>query len=173
MRKLALFTIATLITLSAGAQNSPTPPWFEALAPDVFLTNATSEQEGHFVRKLVRFMYDGATDGYTSSAKGLGVFLPANAVITRSYFKVITQFVDSGTTTIALSCEDANNIKTATDITGSAANAFVEGASTGTAETFVRGIGARCEITATPAGAATHLLQAGKLVGWVEYILEN
>jgi hypothetical protein len=72
--------------------------------------------------------------------------------------------------TVALSCEDANNIKTATDITGSSANAFVEGASTGAASAFVRGIGAACEITAT---VATATQDAGKLVGWVEYVVEN
>jgi hypothetical protein len=100
----------------------------------------------------------------------LSVQLPAKAVIVRSYFKIITQFVDSGSGTVALSCEDANNIKTATDITGSSANAFVEGESTGAASAFVRGISAACNITASVGGVTQ---DAGKLVGWVHYVIEN
>jgi hypothetical protein len=173
MKKFLALVTVLLISITVYAADAPTPPWFSAIAPDVFLSDATSGQEGAFVQKTVRFVYDGATDGYTSAAHGLGVYLPARAVITRSYFKIITQFADSGTTTLALHCEDANNIKTATDITGSSADAFVEGQSTGAASAFVRGISAPCEITATPAGAANNLLQAGKLVGWVTYVLEN
>lgn len=173
MRNQVIPFLFLFFTTTAFSASSPTPPWFEAIAPDVFLSNANSEQEGAFVTKTVRFMYDTATDGSSNAAHGLGVYLPARAVIIRSFFKVITQFSDSGTTTLALSCEDANNIKTATDITGSSANAFVEGASTGAASAFVRDIAANCEITATPAGAANNILQAGKLVGWVQYIMEN
>lgn len=170
MKNLLLSLTVLLFTTITLAADSPTPPWFEAIAPDVFLSNATSAQEGHFVQKTARFIYDVAVDGGSTGAHGLGVRLPAKAVITRSFFKIITQFSDSGTGTVALSCEDANNIKTATDITGSSANAFVEGASTGAASAFVRGIGADCEITATVASATQ---DAGKLVGWVTYILED
>jgi hypothetical protein len=35
---------------------------------------------------------------------------------------------------------------------------------------MVRGIGAACEITATVATAAQ---DAGKLIGWVRYVVEN
>lgn len=168
--KMLLVLLSFVLFTTVSKADSPTPPWFEAIAPNVFLSDATSAQEGNFVQKTARFIYDVATDGGATGAHALGVYLPAKAVITRSYFKIITQFSDSGSGTVALSCEDANNIKTATDITGSSANAFIEGASTGAASEFVRGIAANCNITATVAGVTQ---DAGKLVGWVTYVLEN
>jgi hypothetical protein len=120
--------------------------------------------------QMVEFEYDVATDGGTIAAHTLGEWLPANAVITRSFFYINTQFTDSGTGTVALSCEDANNIKTATDITGSAAGSIIEGESTGAVSAFTSGIAARCSITATVAGAAQ---TAGKLTGWVRYVIAD
>ena len=134
------------------------------------ILSLTVISEGLFAHRIARFIYDEAVDGGAIAAYGLGVTLPAGAVIVRSYFKIITQFVDGGSGTVALSCEDANNIKTATDITGSADNAFVEGESDGAAANFQRDIAAACEITATVAGAEQ---TAGKLVGWVEYVVED
>lgn len=160
---------AALIISHTAKAESPYPPWVDSLfGPGV--REANQENEGTSTAKVVRFVYDTAVDGGTVAAHGLGVYLPAKAVIVRSYFKIITQFSDSGTGTVALSCEDANNIKTATDITGSSADAFLEGASTGASSAFVRGIAAPCEITATVATAAQ---DTGKLVGWVQYVLEN
>lgn len=124
--------------------------------------------EGTPALRYARFVYNTAVDGGTIGARGLGVFLPANAMIVRSYLYVKTQFVDGGAGTVALSCEDANNIKTATDITGSAAGALIEGQSTGAASAFTTGIAARCEITAT---VATADQTAGYLVGYVEYVV--
>ncbi len=127
---------------------------------------------GLYAKKVATFIYDVAVDGGTVATHTLAqtATLPAKAVITRSYFKIITQFSDSGSGTVALFCEDANNIKTATDITGSSANAFVEGESTGAASAFVRGIGSACDIKAVVGGVTQ---DTGKLIGWVEYVLEN
>lgn len=99
-----------------------------------------------------------------------GVEIPAKAIIIRSYFRITTQFVDGGSGTIALSCEDANNIKTATDITGSAVGAIVEGESTGAASAFVASIAADCDITLT---AATAEPSAGALTVWVHYVVHD
>jgi hypothetical protein len=122
------------------------------------------------VKRVATFIFDSAVSGITQGTYSTGVALPAKAVITRSYFKIITQFVDAGAGTIAIFCEDANNIKTATDITGSAANAFVEGQSTGAASAFVRAIGAACNISVVIGGVD---VSAGKLIGWVEYVVED
>ncbi len=177
----ALFVVLTMSLSPLLMAASPIQPWITGLhgviavdrAGNTTLIDAGSATTGVFPKGVARFIYDTAVHGLTNTAHGLGVYLPAGAVIVRSYFKIITQFSDSGTTTLALSCEDANNIKTATDITGSSANAFVEGESTGAASAFQRAIGAQCEITATPAGAANNVLLGGKLVGWVEYVMEN
>lgn len=119
--------------------------------------------------RMARVEYD-VTGGDSGGvgAHGLGVSLPQSAVITRSWVYTNTQFVDSGSGTLALSCEDANNILTAQDVTGSASNTISEGGSTGTAATFVKNIGAACEITATVGGVAA---TAGKLTAFIEYIV--
>lgn len=126
--------------------------------------------EGISNLRIARVTYDVATDLGTVGAHALGVTLPAKAIIVRSWFFVDTQFVDGGVGTVALHCEDANNIKTATDITGSAAGAFVEGQSTGAASAFVGSIAAACEVTATVAGADQ---TAGKLTAFIEYVVTD
>lgn len=131
--------------------------------------------------KTLKFVYDTAvgtngssaaphplTECYPAEPAKNRCKLPAGAKITRSYLYVVTQFSDSGSGTVALSCEDANNIKTATDITGSAAGAFIEGQSTGAASAFVGSIAAACTVTATVAGVDQ---ATGKLVGYVKYIV--
>lgn len=126
--------------------------------------------EGISAQRVARFNYNTATDGGSIGAHTLGVSLPAKAIITRSFFVVDTQFSDTGSGTVALSCEDANNIKTATDITGSSAGAIVEGESTGAASAFKSSIASACEITATVAGSVQ---ATGKLTGWVTYVVAD
>lgn len=161
-----LLTAIAVLTAKGG---SPFPPWVNQLTAD-YLPLGQGDQEGHFVPHRARFIYDVSTDGGSVAAHSLGVYLPGSAVLLRSYLQILTPFTSgaSGGGTVALSCEDANNIKTATDLTGSAASAFIEGQSTGTAATFVRSIAAPCEITATVASTAQ---TAGKLVGWIDYVI--
>lgn len=171
MLKVGIVLAGLLITVTAFSVSSPFPRWIEELGGSDIPTGGNG-QVGEFLSKNVRFIYDVSKHGGSVAAHSLDASLPANAVITRSYFKIITAFTSgaSGGGTVALSCEDANNIKTATDITGSSANAFVEGASTGASSAFVRGIASPCRITATVAGTAQ---TAGKLVGWLDYVLEE
>lgn len=184
-----LFIVTLLLSLTAYTQFvSPLPPWLATLYGDISISasgNVTIDDEavveadledpdgeGLYVPRIARFVYDVAADGGSAAAHGLGVSLPANTVITRSFFKIVTAFT-SGTTgagTVALHCEDASNIKSAFDISAQAANALVEGASTGATGAMKRGIASACEITATVAGTA---MTAGKLVGWLEYVLEE
>lgn len=126
--------------------------------------------EGISNLRIARVTYDVTADGGGTGAHGLGVTLPAKSIIIRSWFYIDVQFVDAGSGTVALSCEDANNIKTATDITGSAVGAIVEGESTGAASAFKASIGAACEITATVATAAQ---SAGKLTLYVMYVIHD
>ncbi len=131
---------------------------------------AVQSTDGLHLKRIARATLD-CTDGTTCpvGATSLGVSLPAKALITRSYIYVVTQLADTGTCTVAISCEDANNIKTATDLTGTAAAGFIEGASTGTAATFQTGIAATCAITATVADGGSCVPTAGKLIVFVEY----
>ena len=132
--------------------------------------NVAYTVEGISNRRIARVTYDVATDLGTVGAHALGVTLPAKSIITRSWFYTDTQFVDAGSGTVALHCEDANNIKTATDITGNAVGSIVEGESTGAASAFKASIGAACEITATVATASQ---TAGKLTLFVEYVVAD
>ncbi len=142
---------------------------FRALEKGLGIDNAPAS-DGVGAKAIARATYDVAVSGYGSSTSdhGLGVYLPAKAIITRSYLQVVTQLADSGAGTLAVFCEDANNIKTATDLTGSASGALIEGASTGAASAFVGSIAAQCEIKARPAGVD---LSAGKLIVFVEYVI--
>lgn len=123
--------------------------------------------DGLHALRIARATYDvsGPDDG-SVGAHGLGVSLPANAHLLKSWFYVETQFVDSGAGTVALHCEDANNIFSAADITGNSDGTEVAGASDWAVGNMVAGIAAACEITATVAGAEQ---TAGKLIVWVIY----
>ncbi len=129
--------------------------------------------DGLNARRIARATYNCAASGCTVGAHTLGVTIPAKALITRSYIYVDTQLADTGTCTHAISCEDANNIKTATDLTGSAAGAFIEGASTGTAATMVGSIAADCLITFTVADGGACVPATGKGTVFVEYVVSN
>lgn len=124
--------------------------------------------DGLHLKRIVRVTYDVAVDLGTIAAHTLGVSLPANALIQRSWIYVVTQFVDGGSGTVAFHCEDANNIKTATDITGTADGGIIEGAQVGTTATMTGSIAATCEITAT---VATAEQTAGKAILFVEYVV--
>lgn len=134
------------------------------------VASSSQAAEGIIARKTARATYDVAVDGGTVGARGLGVWLPAKALITRSYFYVVTQFASTAgaTATMAFSCEDANNIKTASSYNGPSAGSFVEGQSTGTAASMVGSIASACEITATIATASQ---TAGKANIFVDYVV--
>jgi trimeric autotransporter adhesin len=156
-------SVATAVTPSGGVTMTN--------AGVFTIADAATTVEGNYAKKIARFVFDQAVDGATIGAHLTGVSLPAKAIITNSWFYTKTQFADTGSGTVAISCEDANNIFTATDITGNAAGTIVAGASDGgAAATFVGGIAAACEITVTVAGADQ---SAGALVGFVEYVVVN
>lgn len=137
------------------------------------LTNSLYAADGVHEVRVAKASYSFADGDLAVGAHGLGVSLPAKAVITRSWIHVTLQQVDTGTCTVAISCEDANNIKTATDISGSAADALVEGQSTGAASAFIKSIAAACEITLTVADGGSCVPSAGTGQVFVEYVVQN
>jgi hypothetical protein len=169
----SIFIVFTFLATFAMAQMQLPVTKISEKAPPSGLSTQMLKKINQLVdntAKTVKFTYSVATNGGGIGAHLLQAKLPAKAVITRSYLRIDTQFVDGGTGTVALSCEDANNIKTATDITGSSAGAFIEGQSTGAASAFSSSIAAECQVTATVAGAAQ---TDGKLTGWVEYVVHE
>lgn len=134
------------------------------------IDDITAEQtaDGINVVRVARVQYAVATDGGGIGAHTLGVTLPAKSIITESIFYTDVQFTDSGSGTVALSCEDANNIYTATDITGNAVGTLVQG--TAKYDAPVAAIAAACDITAT---VATATQTAGTLTLFVKYLVHD
>jgi hypothetical protein len=127
---------------------------------------AVPTADGLNAMRVARATWDFAVDGGDVGAIGLGVTLPAKAIIEHVYWYTHTQVTDGGAGTGALSCEDANNLFSAADITGNAAGAIVEGIADGTTTNFVSDISAACELTWTIGTAAA---TAGKLIFYVHY----
>jgi len=131
---------------------------------------AVPTADGLNAYRVARATWDFAEHGGAQTAIGLGVTLPAKAVIEHAYFYTVTQVTDGGTGTGALSCEDANNLYSAADVTGNAAGVMVEGVPDGDVANFVTGIAAACELTWTIAGADA---TAGKLNFYVRYTVHD
>ena len=121
--------------------------------------------------KQARAVYevDSGTGEGAVGAHGLGVYLPADAIVRQAWFQIVEQFTDNGSGTIALSCATANDIYSAADITGQSANAIIAGVPTGVAATMFH-TEAGCELTATVATASHN---AGKLVLFVDYVVSE
>lgn len=127
--------------------------------------------------RVARFLYDtaandsAAASNKTVAAHGTGVTLPQYAIVVGGFFDVNTAFTSAGgTATIAISVEAANDIQTATAVSGapySAINrkAIVPKANT-PESTAVKTTVAR-EITCT---VAVQALTAGKLTGYLYYV---
>lgn len=117
------------------------------------------------VPRVVEATYNFTTQGGAVGAIPLGVTIPAGSVIYGSTLEVVTAVVSTNNDgTLAFSCEDANNIFTATDIDGTAAGGVI----VGTATTVpVGNIAADCTVTAT---IAVHAFTAGKVNVFVNYV---
>lgn len=140
----------------------------DAARPGTAASAAAYAADGISQKRIARAVYDVAVDLGTIAAHPLGVSLPAGALVTQSWFYVVTQFTDTGSGTVALHCEDANNIYTAADITGISAGTITAGNQTGVAADMTAAIGAACELTAT---VATNAQTAGKLILFVEFVV--
>ena len=187
MKRVILLALLALTVNTAFAVNAPFPPWIKKISGDMTFSdsgastigaNAVDETmlpnqsvDGLHPSRIAKATYDvtGGDSGVVG-ALGLGVTLPAKALIKKTWFYTETQFTDSGAGTVAISCEDANNLYTASDITGIAAGAFTDGAADGAGANMVSSIAAACEIKATVAGSDQ---TAGKLHFFVEYQLDD
>jgi hypothetical protein len=123
---------------------------------------------------VARFTFDpSATAGMrTSGAHGLGVTLPQYAVVIGGFFEVNTVFTSAaGTATVAIMVQGANDIQTATAVSGAPYSTTGLNAITpksNTPETTGIKLTAAREITAT---VAVQDLTAGKLTGFLHYVV--
>jgi len=134
-------------------------------------TDETSQSsDGKLLKKIVRATLDCGASSCVAGTVSMVQTLPAKAIITQAYFFTVTQFVDGGAGTVALHCEDADNIFAAADITGIVVDTITSGVPIGTAGTMAAGLAAQCTITATIAVAEQ---TAGVLNLWVEYVIHD
>ena len=120
--------------------------------------------------------YEVAIDGGTHEASyGLGVSLPDNAVVTRTWYEVFTNFSSAtGAASIGLSIptDDAQGLVAFSIISATAANfaaGYHEGIQVGSAATFAEKTTAEREITFDI--ASTENLLAGKGTFFIEYVV--
>ena len=129
---------------------------------------AVPTSDGLNAHRVARFTYAPTGGTLAVGAHGLGVTLPAKAIIEKSFFIVETQLASAGNAaTVALHCETADNIFAAADIDADSADTIKAGVSDG-AVANMKQITSACEITAT---VAVEDLTAGKLVGFLTYVV--
>ena len=129
------------------------------------------------LKRLVKASWNATLNDQGSSTvdsglHSLGITLPANSLVTQSWFYTQVQGVDAGTTsgaaTLAIQCEDANNIYSANDISGISVGTITAGANTGTAGNMVAAIAADCNVSVQIAGDNW---SAGADIIFIEYVL--
>ena len=130
--------------------------------------------DGLHAKRIARATYDFADKGGTVGNIGLGVSLPVNAVIVRSWYTVLTTFTSadgSATVAISISTDDVAGIVAATAINADGtiwAAGHHEGIQTGTAENFSEQTTAARELMLT---IGVQKLTAGKLILFCEYVV--
>lgn len=157
---------------------------------------SVKSESGLFVTKHARAIFDfSGTDSAgnsnaTAGSHGLGVFLPAKAVVTRAFYQVQTTFTDgsddsatiaakvtsTGDLVAAIAISDASNPWDA-GMHGCLPGAYAERTVAGDtaiadaasqAASWIGPLSAEKELTIT---TAVHTLTAGRLILWVEYFL--
>ncbi len=103
-------------------------------------------------------------------AHSLGVALPAKALIIQSFYYSVVQPVSGGSGSIAVHCEDANNIITAANLTSKTVGTITTGVETGAASDMLAAIASPCNITATMTSAD---YTAGQLNVFVNYVVTD
>lgn len=176
---LVALTLTVFIAFSAYAvvKGSPYMPELDSrlnvIEDDVTVLEAlpaaaTYDVDGLLGLRVVRATIDcGTASNCTVGAHPLGITLPANALLTKSFMFVKTQFASASAGTLAIHCEDANNVLTARNVTSYAASAVVDLNQTGVSGTYTAGIASACALTATVASGD---YTAGKGHAIIEYI---
>lgn len=123
--------------------------------------------DGLHLSRIARVSYDFTVDGGTSV--GLGVTIPANSVVTRSYYQVKTAF--AGTASSGFYCASTGDIKAVADMTGLADESFNEGIQDDTAANFLDVGTSACEVSLDTGSSGA--LTAGAAVLWLEYVVTD
>jgi len=163
-------TMSSAGAMSLGANTVDSSELVNGSVDEAHLAVPTAD--GLMSVRVARVTFDCGTDDCSVGTLAGSQTLPANAMIMKAWFRVDTQFVDGGAGTVAIHCEDANNLFTATDITGSADGTITTGSSLDTflAATFLDVIASACVITMT---IATAEQTAGIMNFYVMYVVHD
>jgi hypothetical protein len=154
-----------------------------------------SQQNPAIARKYAKIVYEPAVDGGASnSTNNLGVYLPANAVITRGFFYVNTVFAGAGggiqAGSLGFQCSGTLDLMAAQDIDALPAKSFLHSYAVGAtslgaanviasgAPIRIQGIGSSvasaCQVVAVVRGSSgDEDLASGKGTLLLEYFLAN
>jgi len=140
---------------------------------DVLNPLASGDAVGLGVLRVARFEFDaGVVANRPIGAHGTGVILPAHAIVVGGFLDVNTKFDSDATDagTIAISVQAANDIQTATAVSGAPYSTIGRKAITpkaNTPESTSVKTSAAKEITCT---VAVEALLSGKLTGYLYYV---
>jgi len=132
--------------------------------------------DGLHSHRIARATYDFSEHGGAQGTIGLGVTLPDNAVVTRSYYEVLTTLTsstDAATIAIDIPTDDVGGIVAAVAISdaGNPWDAgYHEGIQDGTVANFSNKCTAARELSVT---IATEDVTAGKFILWAEYVVSD
>ena len=146
---------------------------FVFISPGIL--NSALGVDGNTFKGVARATFD-ATAGKAIASHGLGVTLPDNAIITRSWYEVITTFTsatDAATIALGIPTDDVAGIKAAIAISNGANPwdaGLVEGIQDGTAAAFTVKTTAARELTAD---VAVEALTAGVAILFCEYVISG
>lgn len=139
-----------------------------------FLNNSypSGSADGHYVQQLAQATYNFAVQTGATGTYDLGVSIPANAIITRSYLYSITKPTTSASGTLAFYCNSSTNPEFKLDLAAAsypAAGALAEGIQTGTAANMSV-IATKCDVHAS---IKTGALTAGKVTLYINYVVHQ
>lgn len=164
--------VATDDLITAAKMNSK----LETVEAATLETGASSGADGLNQKKIARATYDFDDDGGAVSTITLGTTLPNNALVTRSFYEVLTTLESSGddaTIALNITSDDVAGILAAIAITDGtdpwdAGNH--EGIQTGTAANFATKTTAARLLSMT---IAVEAVTAGKFILWCEYVVSD
>lgn len=133
---------------------------------------AAANTSGLHVPRVARIIWDptGVAGDRTVASHASGVTIPANAIIRQVWFYTKTSLVSTGNNgTIAVQCNNANDIFSAADIdaTTGVAGSIGTGVPIGTAATMLK-VTTACDITFV---VGTNAFTGGKMDWFIEYVI--
>lgn len=168
-----LLTIAIALTAKADIEGAPYIPEIDARfnaleqGNHIKTTYPYGAADGHYVEQLAQASYNFSTVGGAAGVYSLGVSLPANAIITKSWVDYVTQ-VFGTSPKLGFECQTAQNIYNPVDPHTFASGTLKDGTQTGPAANMST-ITAKCNISARVQGA----IASGLATVYIEYVVHQ